>query len=178
MIAAISNGAIRAALPAFVSRNAGKQWRNWTTCDQVTIDRRSDAPSILAFDAFVDNPDRRWANPYLLVMHSKLRAIDHELALTFTNSQLHREAAAAMASGCAQLVDDGRAEKYSRGPLAAADGLDFHAVHDTWAGLSHTNLDAIVDALPDSRISGRAAGAIGDPTQRKSETISAPASPN
>jgi hypothetical protein len=47
--------------------------------------------AIFAFDAFVENPDRKPSNPNLLVKGDEFRIIDHELAL-FVRGLLPRPA--------------------------------------------------------------------------------------
>ena len=66
---------------AFGSTAAGKDWRPWSSDDGVTAARRQAALEILAFDAFIENPDRKPSNPNLLVKGDDFRIIDHELSL-------------------------------------------------------------------------------------------------
>ena len=72
------------AWPAFATAHAGPQWRNWLATDAIHPDCLQQALAIFTFDALLDNPDRRGANPNLLVKGTDLRIIDHELAFSFT----------------------------------------------------------------------------------------------
>lgn len=75
-------GVLRASNPlAFGSRAAGEGWRQWNTEDILTAARKPLAVGIFAFDAFLENPDRKPSNPNLLVKGDQFRMIDHELAL-------------------------------------------------------------------------------------------------
>lgn len=86
-VASITEAGVRGVLErssaiAFGSTVAGDGWRPWTSTDRVTVDRRSAARAILAFDALIENPDRgRADNPNLLVKNAAFRIIDHEMAL-------------------------------------------------------------------------------------------------
>lgn len=66
---------------AFASAAAGVGWRQWSAEDILIAPRRSAALGIFAFDAFLNNPDRKPSNPNLLVKGDEFRLIDHELAL-------------------------------------------------------------------------------------------------
>ncbi|GGL06463.1 HipA family kinase [Mangrovihabitans endophyticus] len=50
------------------------------------------AARVLAFDAFVENADRSWRNPNLLVWHGRLRLIDHGATLYFHHNWARAEA--------------------------------------------------------------------------------------
>jgi hypothetical protein len=43
---------------------------------------------LLAFDAFIHNPDRRVKNPNLLVGRNQIVALDHEMAFSFVHALL------------------------------------------------------------------------------------------
>ena len=70
---------MRSAL-AFGSKAAGNQWKLWSASDVLTIARRPTALAIFAFDAYIDNDDRRPSNSNCLVKANEFRIIDHELA--------------------------------------------------------------------------------------------------
>lgn len=85
-IASIRDEAVRQMLAAsnpigFGSTAAGVGWRQWSPEDILTAPRRQIALSVFAFDAFLENPDRKPSNPNLLVKGDEFRVIDHELAL-------------------------------------------------------------------------------------------------
>lgn len=153
MIAAIQDADIQnklqqCAWPAFGSKHAGKQWRLWTTGDLITPERKKNALSIFALDAFIDNPDRRWKNPNLLVKDSALRAIDHELAFGFT--ELIVKPAPPWEENSLEWLTAGDQENVLHGPLKKAENLDFHTVQTAWAGLADEDLNAILECLPEA----------------------------
>lgn len=85
-IASIPDVALREVLErsspiGFGSTAAGVGWRQWSAEDVLTSSRRKMALEIFAFDAFLENPDRKPSNPNLLVKGDEFRVIDHELAL-------------------------------------------------------------------------------------------------
>jgi len=55
----------------------------WPTHRRVPHHQRQEASSVLAFDALIDNADRRTAKPNLLAGEHRLFIIDHELAFGF-----------------------------------------------------------------------------------------------
>ena len=65
---------------AFATVAAGSQWRAWNSTDRIAATQMELALSVLAFDCFIANPDRRPSNPNLLVKGSEWRLIDHEAA--------------------------------------------------------------------------------------------------
>jgi hypothetical protein len=66
---------------AFASKAATDGWNLWTPEEKLTPGRRQMALAILAFDAFIENPDRKPSNSNLLVRGDDFRIIDHELSL-------------------------------------------------------------------------------------------------
>lgn len=85
-IASIPDDGVRRMLEtsnpiAFGSAAAGVGWRQWSSEDILTAARRQTALQVFAFDAFIENPDRKPSNPNLLVKGDQFRVIDHELAL-------------------------------------------------------------------------------------------------
>lgn len=70
----------RSSPVAFASKSAGPQWRIWSAADRITGAREAAALEILAFDASIENDDRKPSNPNCLVKGDALRIIDHELA--------------------------------------------------------------------------------------------------
>jgi hypothetical protein len=65
----------------FGSTSAGDGWKPWSADDRLPTGRRQTALEILAYDAFIENPDRKPSNPNLLVRGDDFRLIDHELSL-------------------------------------------------------------------------------------------------
>ncbi len=65
---------------AFGSRLIFPQWPAWTATNRLSPAMVQTAAEILAFDAFVENVDRRDGNPNCLISGDQLRIFDHELA--------------------------------------------------------------------------------------------------
>lgn len=65
---------------AFGSKLISPQWPAWTMTNRLTPAMVQTAAEILAFDAFVENVDRREGNPNCLISGDQLRIFDHELA--------------------------------------------------------------------------------------------------
>jgi hypothetical protein len=70
----------RSSPVAFACKSAGSQWREWSAADRITGARETAALEILAFDAYIDNDDRKPSNPNCLLKGDAFRIIDHELA--------------------------------------------------------------------------------------------------
>jgi hypothetical protein len=69
--------------PNFGTRFLSPGYSTWIVDDPVPIAIRQTAAEIVAFDALIDNADRRRANPNLLWKENELLVIDHELAFAF-----------------------------------------------------------------------------------------------
>ncbi len=77
-------GLIRAS----VGLNFGSQllsggFRNWPVDQPVPLSMRQAASEVFAFDALIQNPDRRYNNPNLLSRDDQIFVIDHDLAFSF-----------------------------------------------------------------------------------------------
>lgn len=134
--------------PAFGSGFAGPQWRNWISTEAVHPEAMQMALNIFAFDAFIDNPDRRGPNPNLLVKGDQFRIIDHELAFSFLD--LLFPAPPPWVHGSLDWMTDGDREHILYSVLKQSAGLDFAGVHDSWAALNDGDIDAVVAGLPQS----------------------------
>jgi hypothetical protein len=80
----------RSSAVAFGSEAAGRQWRIWSAGDRITAALGAAALEILAFDAYIENDDRRPSNPNCLVKGDALRIIDHELAFRISQKLFPR----------------------------------------------------------------------------------------
>jgi hypothetical protein len=58
-------------------------FKTWPQSEPVPADLRETAARIVAFDAFIDNADRRKSKPNLLYKYPDLFVIDHEMAFAF-----------------------------------------------------------------------------------------------
>lgn len=65
---------------AFASKSAGSQWKAWARSDGLNLVSRPLALAVVAFDACIENRDRRPDKPNCLVRGDQFRIIDHELA--------------------------------------------------------------------------------------------------
>lgn len=128
---------------AFGSKAAGYGWKPWSPKDRLGADRRQCAFEILAFDAFVENPDRKPSNPNLLVNGEELRIIDHELSLKvrgiFPRPRPWRQGGMEWLTGPDCHVFLGR--------LRSRD-LDFDAVRAAWLAVNDDCLSDYEASLP------------------------------
>lgn len=85
--ASVADAAARAAMQrsapvAFGSTWVGPQFSAWNDGNTLRPAMRPAALGIFAFDAIIQNPDRRSSNPNCLVRGNAIRIFDHELAFT------------------------------------------------------------------------------------------------
>ena len=128
---------------AFGSTHAGPKWQLWNTHDTIRARQRAVAAAILAFDAFIENPDRRPSNPNLLVNDDEFRLIDHELSLNV--SSILPQPAPWRVGGLSWLQGDDRHVFARR--LRPVD-VDFDAIRAAWSGLSDDCLSDYEASLP------------------------------
>lgn len=129
---------------AFGSKAAGPQWKLWSASDLVTVDRRPAALAILAFDAYIENDDRRPSNSNCLVKGSEFRIIDHELAFRirlklFPRPEPWRQ------GYLERLVEPGG---HVFGAQLKGQDLDFAPLRAVWKDLPDQRLAAYLSALP------------------------------
>jgi len=67
----------------FASRKAGPGFVNYPVDRPIPLELRPQAMEALAFDALIQNADRRWNNTNLLVKGADLVLFDHDLAFPF-----------------------------------------------------------------------------------------------
>jgi hypothetical protein len=58
-------------------------FRTWPTDKPIPIGQRQPATELFAFDALIQNPDRRFDNPNLLWRDEEILVIDHDSAFSF-----------------------------------------------------------------------------------------------
>lgn len=160
MIDSIPDDTIRRDLqkckwPAFASKHAGKQWRNWSRGDKIDLDRWEEALQVFIFDALVDNADRCWKNPNLLVSENHLRAIDHEFCFGFADL-LGQIALPPWRLGGLNWLTAGDQENVLYRELKASGYLQYGDIQNSWAGLADDDLDAILEYLPTAWGDGKA----------------------
>jgi hypothetical protein len=148
-IASVHDAATRYVLErssriAFGSRAAGVGWRQWSSDDVLTTGRRQKALEIFAFDAFIENPDRKPSNPNLLVKGDEFRIIDHELALfvrgLLPRSEPWRE------GYLSRLME---ADRHVFAPRLRGADIDIQPVGAAWRELSDDDLADYEACLPE-----------------------------
>src|SRR5438128_1888644 len=143
----------RSAVVAFGSKAARPGWRIWSAGDQITAAREAAALEILAFDAYIENDDRRWGNPNCLVKGDKFRIIDHELAFRIRQKLFPRPEP--WKAGHLQRLIGREGHLFGAG-LRGRD-LDFEPVQRAWSGISDGDLQEYLSALPSEWAEARAA---------------------
>ena len=134
---------------AFATVAAGSQWRGWNSTDRIAASQMQLALSILAFDCFVANPDRRPSNPNLLVKGSEWRLIDHEAAFGF-RMKLFPTCAPWQQGNLTAIRRVGTdSEHLFASRLARADALNYDDIRAKWIDLSNERLIAYDALLPD-----------------------------
>jgi HipA-like kinase len=130
---------------AFGCRAAGSQWKLWSASDILTPDRRPMALAILAFDAYIENDDRRPTNSNCLVKGGEFRIIDHELAFRIQLKLFPRPEPWRQGYLERLVGQDGHA---FGAKLKGQQGLDFAPLKAAWMALPDKRLAAYLSALP------------------------------
>ena len=128
---------------AFGSTRLETGFSNWKTSDRLSDPMRHVAAGILMFDAIIQNPDRRAANPNCLVRGDELRIIDHELA--FAHKLILNWQPPWTFGGMAALAAPG-AHIFVNELKGAATG--FAAIKSRWTALSDERLQEYEEAIP------------------------------
>lgn len=149
--AAIQDASIRQLLQSscsvcFGSKSAGKGWKAWTSGDLVHSNYEGLALAITAFDAFIENDDRRPVKPNLLVRGDEWRIIDHELAFRLRLKLFPRPAP--WTHGYLNKLVSNQDGHILALCLKGRASLDFSDVQTSWGGLTDARLKSFVDALP------------------------------
>jgi hypothetical protein len=114
------------------------------------------AGRIVAFDAFVENVDRSWRNPNLLIWHGGLWLIDHGATLYFHHNWPRAEHAVHRA----YKWDDHVLKPYATGPATAGPDLAARLTPDVLAAAVAEVPEEWLDVPPDAyveHLSARAA---------------------
>ena len=129
---------------AFGSSRIGNQFSVWTSSSPVTEAMLPDALSALAFDAAIENSDRRPSNPNCLVSGDRIRLIDHELAFPLIATLIGRRPP--WQRGGLQWLDQPDGHIFcSR--LKKRD-LDYSILPRIWSGVSDSRLENYRSAIP------------------------------
>ena len=138
------NVMLRSAPFAFGSTQAGPGFRVWTTVDRLADTMLPTAAGIFAFDAFINNVDRRSDNPNCLVKGSDLRIFDHELAFLYKGILFWREPW--QAGALAPFATPGRHIFYEG--LKGRDDVDFGPIRQAWSSIDDGRLAAYKACIP------------------------------
>ena len=133
----------RSAPVAFGSRFVGPQFSAWNTGATLRPAMIPMALSIFAFDAIIQNPDRRSENPNCLVRGDALRIFDHELAFA------HRLIVGwkpPWTRGSLQPLETPGFHIFRR--KLRGENLDFSVVRESWMQLSDSQVDGYAAAIP------------------------------
>jgi hypothetical protein len=129
---------------AFASKSAGQGWRIWSGADRITGRRVAAALEIFAFDAFIENDDRRPANPNCLVRGDTFRIIDHELAFRIGQKLFPRPEP--WTPGYLQRLIKSDGHLFGAGLKGRK--LEFEPVERAWSAISDNRLAEYLSTLP------------------------------
>jgi hypothetical protein len=136
---------IRDSVPvAFGCKAAGTQWKLWSSSDVLTVDRRPSALAIFAFDAYIENDDRKPSNSNCLVKGGEFRIIDHELAFRIRQKLFPRPEPWRQGYVERLVGPDG----HVFGAKLKGQDLDLTPVRTAWTDLPDERLAAYLSALP------------------------------
>jgi hypothetical protein len=128
-------------------KSAGPQWRIWSAADRITGARETVALEILAFDAYIDNDDRKPSSPNCLLKGDAFRIIDHELAFRITQKLFPRP----------EPWNTGYLQRLTGpdGHLFGADlrgrNLDFEPIRQAWSSISDERLRTLPPEWAEAR---------------------------
>ena len=148
-IGSIPDREVRAVLEqsatiAFGSKSAGTQWRIWSAADNLNAQRRPSALQIFAFDAYIDNDDRRPGNPNCLIRGNTFRIIDHELAFRI-NQKLFPMPEPWRGGYLDRFI---RSDGHIFGAGLKGRAHDLRPIRRAWSGLSDARLEEYRGLLP------------------------------
>lgn len=133
---------------AFACLDAGKQWRSWNSTDRVSPAQESAAVSIMAFDAFTGNSDRRPGNPNLLVKDQEWRVIDHENSFSYRLRLFPPCQPWAVGNLTGMIAPGSPSEHVFASQLIGRRTLSFAQIRTNWDGLSDARLAQYDAMLP------------------------------
>ena len=141
--------------PAFATCHAGPQWRPLLTSEVLPPNQTNEALKIFAFDGFLDNCDRRYNNPNLLVKGYNLRMIDHELVFSFAEVLPFLRAPPAWETNSLDWMTAGERQHILYPSLRKLDLIDLTSVIQSWSNIMDKDLDLILNELPPEFNAGR-----------------------
>lgn len=133
----------RSSRVAFGSKFITGQFASWTIGNSISQAMAPQAASIFAFDAIVQNPDRRDGNSNCLVRGDELMIIDHELAFSHGLVIGWRPP---WAVGGLRALETSGFHIFRAGLRNHA--IDFVAIGDRWKALSDADIASYETAVP------------------------------
>ncbi|MET4181717.1 hypothetical protein ABIB94_003818 [Bradyrhizobium sp. JR7.2] len=133
---------------AFACLDAGKQWRGWNATDRISPAQEAAAVSIMAFDAFTGNSDRRPGNPNLLVKDQAWRLIDHENSFSYRLRLFPRCQPWVVGNLAGMIAPGSPGEHIFASHLIGRETLSFAPIKASWLDLSDARLAQYDAMLP------------------------------
>lgn len=134
----------QASVPiAFGSTFVTRQFGTWTTGHRISEALLPTAAAIFAFDAIIQNPDRRVGNANCVVRGDECRIFDHELC--FAHDKILFWKPPWVLGGLNSLTTPGH--HIFRAGLLGRD-VDWLVIASKWQGLSDVRLSAYETAIP------------------------------
>ena len=157
---------------AFGSTRAPEQFSIWLPGSRIPEAMFPVAAAIFLFDAIIQNPDRRDANPNCLTSGQEIRIIDHELA--FPHLWIAGWKPPWQTGGMDLLARPGQNIFFAQ---LRQRNIDFSPLRTAWAGLSEAHLQAYKMAMPAEWAAGqmaidKALGLIADARDRIDDCLS------
>ena len=138
---------LRASAPVgFGSKAAGSQWKVWSAGDTIGDARVDGALAILAFDAYIENDDRKPTNSNCLIRGDEFRIIDHELAFRIRQKLFPRPEPWANGYLHRFVGPDG----HIFGAKLKGKAINTQPIRMAWAGLSDARLEGYSYAIPEA----------------------------
>ncbi|WP_440981748.1 HipA family kinase [Shinella sumterensis] len=128
---------------AFGSKHVTGQYSAWTNGNLISEGMLPNAAAVFAFDAIIQNPDRRDGNPNCLVRGDEIRIIDHELA--FAHGLILFWKAPWVLGGLQNLETPGL-HIFRAGLMGRA--IDYTPIRKAWIDLSDARISEYGNAVP------------------------------
>jgi hypothetical protein len=126
---------------AFGSRLVSGQWPHWSATSKLSEGMVQSAASIFAFDALIDNVDRRDTNPNCLVRGDQIRIFDHEMAWT-------QKLFASKPWQLGSLGDFANPGNHIFRNELLSCVIDFEAIKENWSNLQDAQIADYGSAVP------------------------------
>lgn len=127
----------------FASRTLSGGYGTWPVNKSVPSALTQLAAEIFAFDALIQNPDRRPNNPNLLWKGSEIIIIDHELAFSFLYQIGISGRPWELSTSAGDFLNDHVFSKDLKGK-----NIDHSRLREALEGIDEATLDALIDQVP------------------------------